>query len=387
MADQFPRPPKEINFPVKRPSAFTSKATHISQQVPSLEASIWYNLLQKPRYKDLESRLSPQQQLFRESLLSEIRYFIFCLEANAYILLIPGLEDYRSMLLELFKTFSSILKTYLAQPSCDRENLLTNTEFLHSLLALCFEMFLFTRNITELSFERLISTLEVSVFDFWKQMNYFAMVYHPVPTMFLVHFKEINCKILNQAAWKENSGIFTDLSDSLSQYAYSQFFKKLVPFIDRRIAQAAKHIGLSHEVQAEVLAKAKFFLSEYTEHIKDKKVDLVLLCSFYYVCKQRCEIPVFQLLGSYKSALGVDRVEDGKDEYGLVNLYLNDVYLTAMKSYSQDKAFRIKELDSADTLKRSPVTKNSPAFVSPRTLKMCDVAIDVPIKKPKLSSN
>ena len=132
------------------------------------------------------------------------------------------------------------------------------------------------------------------------------------------------------------------------------------------LAESLRAIGLNEDMQEAVWTLTKYFLSEYTEYLKDSNVEVVILCGINLTCKMKCEIPLATLFHKYKQVTGLDRfVSDSNvDEASSVNQFYSNVYLLLMKKFLKgdinDCVHRIEALYPVTPLKEilpsSPVS-------------------------------
>lgn len=75
-----------------------------------------------------------------------------------------------------------------------------NPDFHQSLYSCCLESILYVYNVTSITFEEVLAFIDVSPFEFWKQINNFAKFDPTMPLQLKRHFKEIEIKILSHLA-------------------------------------------------------------------------------------------------------------------------------------------------------------------------------------------
>ena len=348
--------------PDSHKSAFKIQKTEVIASIPNLDLNIWYNNLLKsedvsfPRSNQLG--LSPAIKAMHNLLMRNIEQNN---DIGAFLIADPPA-------LNVLPFFKRLLKSYISQRNCNSKLLLRNESFLSSLLALSLQIYLFVKAETSIDFEMILSCLNVSILDYWKQLNYFLDQNKNIPVSLKWQLKGTDLKILTETAWKRDSYIYKTIYKSfnssnnrnkssfcyLQLFGFTQFFGRLVYHSALRIRQVSSFIGLDDKIQEEVWAFLKFFLSECTEYLRDKSVETVILCCMFLAFRMRCEVRLHTLVEKYKEATGLTvLVSSDKDEIDEINKFYSKEFCLIIKLnyYMGRENNRIKSLHPDCNLK------------------------------------
>ncbi len=191
-------------------------------------------------------------------------------------------------------------------------------EFHKSVFAAAAETILLVYNIEKVRFEDVLETCNLSPFDFWKLIPSLLRFDPALPEPILVHFQEIEKKILAYLGWQKESpvcGVITRLlrqgkapaekagsekeneagklaPDGEVQHAYEVFFKKVLELVARMIVDITAEMKVPNETIKEQAWEAmKYCLSVETEMLVERHIVHLVICSIYAVCKleeRRC---------------------------------------------------------------------------------------------------
>eukprot|EP01022_Parablepharisma_sp_SALTPOND_P017379 TRINITY_DN275_c0_g1_i1.p1 TRINITY_DN275_c0_g1~~TRINITY_DN275_c0_g1_i1.p1 ORF type:complete len:831 (+),score=71.55 TRINITY_DN275_c0_g1_i1:7086-9578(+) len=191
----------------------------------------------------------------------------------------------------------------------DISSILKSEDFHKGVLTAAAETTLFVHNSINLMFEEILDLAETSAFDFWKLLSSFLRFDSLMPSPVLLHFNEIENKILEVLAWEKKSPIYYVISQVVGEesktqstrpelplkYAHERFFKKLLQFAAKHVEEITTALNLANEVIRERIWEAtKLCLSSETDLLIDRHLDQIILCGIYAVCKmeQSNQIPM-----------------------------------------------------------------------------------------------
>jgi len=252
-----------------------------------------------------------------------------------------------------------------ASKTGDVTNILQSVDFHKGVLVAAAETTLFVHNSTVLMFDEILDLVEISAFDFWKLLPSFLRFDPFMPNPLIMHFNEIENKILDILAWEKKSPIHALIAglmtkedskknienDTVSlKYAHERFFKKVLQVSAAHIEEIVNNLGLQSDVIKERIWEAtKLCLSAETDLLIDRHLDHIILCGIYAVCKMEeskksplCESYSFnkiitcyiQLNGKKgKNTSGLfQAVKLNEKEAGDIIAFYNKVFVPRMKT-------------------------------------------------------
>ena len=269
--------------------------------------------------------------------------------------------------------------------------ILQNDKFHRALFACSAETIAFIFHSSSACFEDLIKVLDISAFDFWKNIKSFTQFNIRMPGQVKKHFADLEEKILAKEGWNEGSPVSLainrmtseNFASELSHPSFGQFFKSVLSYSGFKISQICNFLNLQAQVQEKIWSTFKYFLSEKTEHMVGRHLDQVITCSIYAVCKVEkiVEITFQKIFDGFHSVFmaGFDVFEKVKMKEGEVdNLigFYNKIFIELVKDHLVNKVSlvnpRISSLHPLSPLKVTYNSFQSPrqAFMTPRTKKL-----------------
>jgi hypothetical protein len=269
--------------------------------------------------------------------------------------------------------------------------ILQNDKFHRALFACSAETIFFIVFSSSSLFEDLLKILEISAFDFWKNIKSFTQFNIRMPSQVKKHFSELEEKILIKDGWDESSpvsqAIFRMTSETfaneLSHPSFGQFFKSVLSHSGFKIVQISNILEIPSPVQEKIWSTFKYFLSEKTENMIGRHLDQIIGCSIYSVCKVEkiTEISFKKIFEVFHSIFMTSfevfekvRMQDNETENLIV--FYNKVFIELVKDFLVNKVSlvnpRISSLHPMSPLKMSYNSFQSPrqAFMTPRTKKL-----------------
>lgn len=119
---------------------------------------------------------------------------------------------------------TEVLRKELQVPRSRRsiESILRNESFLRALLGLCIETFFFIKKVEQNSFPRLLSILEITPFDFWKNIFPFCKFDTEMPVSIQKHLFHLEFLIMFEHIWTSGSGIYDFIGEIKEDSSHEQ---------------------------------------------------------------------------------------------------------------------------------------------------------------------
>jgi hypothetical protein len=269
--------------------------------------------------------------------------------------------------------------------------ILQNDKFHRALFACSVETICFIFHSSTACFEELVKVMDISAFDFWKNIKSFTQFNIRMPGQVKKHFADLEDKILAKEGWNEGSPVSLainrmtseNFANELAHPSFGQFFKSVLSYSGFKITQICNFLSILPEVQEKIWSTFKYFLSEKTEHMVGRHLDQVIACAIYAVCKVEKinEITFKKIFDGFYSVFitGFDVFEKVKMKEGeidnLISFY-NKIFIELVKDHLVNKVSlvnpRISSLHPMSPLKVTYNSFQSPrqAFMTPRTKKL-----------------
>jgi len=261
----------------------------LSEAVPrsssTSDLARYFNACSRSPQNDIEARLSRLCDRVRS--VSSI--------ANEQLELGQGL--YYKMLLSFLKAEEQRLR------QTDFSTLLANDAFHTSLLACCLESVFASYSTPGMLFPAILNYLELQPFDFGKVIESFVRHEPNLPTHLKVHFADVESKIIETLAWRDDSPLHVLMSEydaavsadesgatpqpgaSRAKAALEQFVKKCLYLAAKRIQDMCLRLLLPSALTQQVWEVAKLVIDSARQLLKGRHLDQILMCSVYGVCK------------------------------------------------------------------------------------------------------
>ncbi|CAK4360277.1 unnamed protein product [Aphanomyces euteiches] len=217
-----------------------------------------------------------------------------------------SLTKTKKMGLALFyKVLESLLDAESVRiQSDDFSSLLANPSFARALFACSMEVVLKTHSLVSLAFPHLLTTCEVSAFDFGKIIESFVKRAPMLPSELKRHMRDLEQTVLDSLVWASSSGLYTLLRGASKAAAVLQlFFRKVLALAANRIHALGQHLKLEAPYLNQVWTTVKECISAYHDLLRDRHLDHMILCSFYGVAKVNHVVPEVtfkRILDAYK---------------------------------------------------------------------------------------
>ncbi|POM76144.1 Hypothetical protein PHPALM_6654 [Phytophthora palmivora] len=199
----------------------------------------------------------------------------------------------------------------------DFSKLLNNEVFLAALFACCAEVVLKAHSLITISYPFLLEHLHVNAFHFVTTSESFVKYAPKLPSALKKHMGDVKNRILDAAVWKSDSALYqlldgvqrpsssvlssprpSSLMDRLNgdiaatpAGAVSHapvlrlFFRMVLSRAASRIYQLCNLLGLDSTDQNQIWTAVKECITSHQYLLRDRHLDLIVLCNIYAVCK------------------------------------------------------------------------------------------------------
>lgn len=160
---------------------------------------------------------------------------------------------------------------------------------------------LFTNNISSVPLHRLLLTAGVCAFDFWKVINSFVQIDVRMPLPLKRYFRELEIRVLSSLAWEEGSPlvmVVRQYSEGCLErdHVTDMFFRRVLSLSAHRLLEIGDALQIPENIKESVWESLKHVLSEHTEMLFSRHLDILLGCTLYAVCKLRQAITFKQFI-------------------------------------------------------------------------------------------
>ncbi|KAG2775260.1 hypothetical protein JG687_00009563 [Phytophthora cactorum] len=285
----------------------------------------------------------------------------------------------------------------------DFSKLLNNEVFLAALFACSAEVVLKAHSLITISYPFLLDHLHVNAFHFVTTSESFVKYAPKLPSALKKHMGDVKNRILDSAVWKSDSALYQllagagrpsnsapsapSLADRLNGAGAATsspaghapvlrlFFRMVLSRAASRIYQLCNLLGLDSTDQNQIWTAVKECITSHQYLLRDRHLDLIVLCNIYAVCKVSRGPTVSQaattmsfkrLLACYKqlnrqtptginltgSGEGVTHgiiLEDEKSRGDIIKFY-NRCYITPMKVFILQFQCHESQMAAADAV-------------------------------------
>uniref|UniRef100_M4B693 Retinoblastoma-associated protein A-box domain-containing protein n=1 Tax=Hyaloperonospora arabidopsidis (strain Emoy2) TaxID=559515 RepID=M4B693_HYAAE len=295
----------------------------------------------------------------------------------------------------------------------DFSKLLNNEVFLAALFACSAEVVLKAHSLITISYPFLLTHLHVNAFHFVTTSESFVKYAPNLPSALKKHMGDVKNCILDSLVWKSDSALYQLLAGarrSASSFSTAAspstqsttdrsnraggnvvlhapvlrlFFRMVFTCAASRIYQLCNMLGLNSTDQNEIWTAVKECITSHHDLLRDRHLDLIVLCNIYAVCKvshgpnvsrAAATMSFKRLLACYRqltrqipsgtalanaSPLVSSRNSEGvthgiildtKDSRGDIIKFYNRCYITAMKSFILQFQFQESQMAAADAV-------------------------------------
>ncbi|KAK1944460.1 Retinoblastoma-associated protein [Phytophthora citrophthora] len=195
----------------------------------------------------------------------------------------------------------------------DFSKLLNNEVFLAALFACSAEVVLKAHSLITISYPFLLDHLQVNAFHFVTTSESFVKYAPKLPSALKKHMGDVKNRILDSAVWKSDSALYqllagshrspnsapgTPLSTSSSRMSdvtptapaghapvLRLFFRMVLSRAASRIYQLCSLLSLDSTDQNQIWTAVKECITSHQYLLRDRHLDLIVLCNIYAVCK------------------------------------------------------------------------------------------------------
>lgn len=195
----------------------------------------------------------------------------------------------------------------------DFSKLLNNEVFLAALFACSAEVVLKAHSLITISYPFLLDHLHVNVFHFVTTSESFVKYAPKLPSALKKHMGDVKNRILDSAVWKSDSALYqllagshrspssapgTPLSAATSSLSdvtrcapvghapvLRLFFRMVLSRAASRIYQLCSLLSLDSTDQNQIWTAVKECITSHQYLLRDRHLDLIVLCNIYAVCK------------------------------------------------------------------------------------------------------
>lgn len=155
--------------------------------------------------------------------------------------------------------------------------ILKNTDFYSAIYVCAIETTLFIHNSVQPTFEEILESVKLSVFEFWKVIQLFIRHDVTIPGPIKFHFSELEIKIISYLAWKQGSPVIGIINEIEERVAQSDQIIKVEnnfsteeedvnkPTVEQKAITKHQHIDLSLEDYSSCQLKG---LNKYAMRLK-----------------------------------------------------------------------------------------------------------------------
>ncbi|OQR86989.1 hypothetical protein ACHHYP_09624 [Achlya hypogyna] len=175
----------------------------------------------------------------------------------------------------------------------DFSSLLSNVAFHKALFACSMEVVLKAHSLVTLAFPQILTTVDVSAFDFGKVLESFVKRAPALPSELKRHMRDLEQTVLDSLVWQSHSGLYALFSTAVeNRFCLLQlFFRKVLALAANRIHALGTHLALDLVYLNQVWTCVKECISNHQELLRNRHLDHLILCSFYGVCKVNRVVP------------------------------------------------------------------------------------------------
>uniref|UniRef100_A0AAV1VAY2 Uncharacterized protein n=1 Tax=Peronospora matthiolae TaxID=2874970 RepID=A0AAV1VAY2_9STRA len=340
-------------------------------------------------------------------------------DGNSNALFLSGVDDSLNRTKNLtIVLFYQVLESLLLSErerlrTNDFSKLLNNEVFLAALFACSAEVVLKAHSLITISYPFLLMHLRVNAFHFVTTSESFVKYAPNLPSALKKHMGDVKNCILDSLVWKSDSALYQLLAGarrSASSFSTAAspstqsttdhsnraggnvvlhapvlrlFFRMVFTCAASRIYQLCNMLGLDSTDQNEIWTAVKECITSHHDLLRDRHLDLIVLCNIYAVCKvsrgpnvsQAAATMSFKrLLACYRqltrqipsgtalanaSPLVSSRNSEGvthgiildtKGSRGDIIKFYNRYYITAMKSFILQFQFQESQMAAADAV-------------------------------------
>ncbi|CAI5735812.1 unnamed protein product [Hyaloperonospora brassicae] len=295
----------------------------------------------------------------------------------------------------------------------DFSKLLNNEVFLAALFACSAEVVLKAHSLITISYPFLLAHLHVNAFHFVTTSESFVKYAPSLPSGLKKHMGDVKNCVLDSLVWKSDSALYqllagarrsassfgtaaspstqslTDRSNKagsngvLHAPVLRLFFRMVFTCAASRIHELCNMLGLDSADQNQIWTAVKECITSHQELLRDRHLDLIILCNIYAVCKvsrgpdvsrAAATMSFKRLLACYRqltrqfrtgttlasasplvssrNSEGVthDIVLDAKGSRGDIIKFYNRCYITSMKSFILQFQFQESQMAAADAV-------------------------------------
>ena len=153
--------------------------------------------------------------------------------------------------------------------------ILRNTDFYTAIYVCAIETTLFIHNSVQPTFEEVLDSVKLSVFEFWKVIQLFIRHDVTMPNPIKFHFSELEIKVISYLAWKQGSpviGIINEIEER------------------EKIEQAEQIIKIENNVSAEDEEILKPVMNQKAITTKYQHIDVYYLISYFSEGFSNCQL-------------------------------------------------------------------------------------------------
>ncbi|ETK73173.1 hypothetical protein F441_20302 [Phytophthora nicotianae CJ01A1] len=275
----------------------------------------------------------------------------------------------------------------------DFSKLLNNEVFLAALFACSAEVVLKAHSLITISYPFLLEHLHVNAFHFVTTSESFVKYAPKLPSALKKHMGDVKNRILDSAVWRSDSALYQllkapssapstpSLADRLNGDGTATsspvghapvlrlFFRMVLSRAASRIYELCNILGLDSTDQNQIWTAVKECITSHQYLLRDRHLDLIVLCNIYAVCKvsrgpnisQAAATMSFKrLLACYKqlnrqtpgSGEGVTHgilLEDEKSRGDIIKFY-NRCYIAPMKVFILQFQCHESQMAAADAV-------------------------------------
>ncbi|KAF4138199.1 Rb C-terminal domain [Phytophthora infestans] len=275
----------------------------------------------------------------------------------------------------------------------DFSKLLNNDVFLAALFACSAEVVLKAHSLITISYPFLLEHLHVNAFHFVTTSESFVKYAPKLPSALKKHMGDVKNRILDSAVWKSDSALYQllssttsapntpSLTDRLSRDGSATsspaghapvlrlFYRMVLSRAASRIYQLCNLLGLDSTDQNQIWTAVKECITSHQYLLKDRHLDLIVLCNIYAVCKvsrgpnisQAAATMSFKRLltcykqlnrqtpGNGEGVIDGILLEDEKSRGNIIKFY-NRCYITPMKVFILQFQCHESQMAAADAV-------------------------------------